>query len=106
MYEHDDEFPPYEDFEHKEIGLDADPSYPELLGEGTTLKYLTPRTGAEVTGVQLSKLSDQGLAQLAHFVAHRGVVVFRDQDLKDQSIPDILKLGAKFGRNHIRKYLT
>ncbi|RWA05412.1 hypothetical protein EKO27_g9693 [Xylaria grammica] len=94
-------YPPLEPFEHYEHGKDADPSFPELLPEGTKVTDLTPTIGTEVRGVQLSSLSDAGKDQLARFVAERKVVAFRDQDFKDLSIADALKFGGYFGRHHI-----
>lgn len=72
-------FPPLQPFEHYEHGKDADPAYPELLGEGVSVEELTPIIGSEVRGIQLSKLSPAGKDQLARFVAERKVVAFRDQ---------------------------
>ncbi|KAI1198748.1 hypothetical protein F5X97DRAFT_144266 [Nemania serpens] len=94
-------YPPLEPFEHYEHGKDADTTYPELLPSGVQVNHLTPTTGTEIRGVQLSSLSDAGKDQLARFVAERKVVAFRDQDFKDLSIPDALKYGGYFGRHHI-----
>lgn len=94
-------YPPLEPFEHYEHGKDADTSYPDLLPAGTKVDHLTPTTGTEVRGIQLSSLSDAGKDQLARFVAERKVVAFRDQDFKDLSIADALKYGGYFGRHHI-----
>ena len=44
---------------------------------------ISPYIGTEVTGVQISELSPEGLDELALFVAERKVVVFRDQNYKD-----------------------
>ncbi|EFY87660.1 alpha-ketoglutarate-dependent taurine dioxygenase [Metarhizium acridum CQMa 102] len=92
---------PLEPFEHYEHGKDADTSYPNLLPEGTKVTQLTPTIGSEVSGIQLSSLSDAGKDELAHFVAKRKVVAFRNQDFADLSIPDALKYGEYFGRHHI-----
>ncbi|KAI1159796.1 hypothetical protein F5B18DRAFT_559227 [Nemania serpens] len=94
-------YPPLEPFEHYEHGKDADASFPELLPAGVQVNHLTPTTGTEIRGVQLSSLSDAGKDQLARFVAERKVVAFRNQDFKDLSIPDALKYGGYFGRHHI-----
>jgi sulfonate dioxygenase len=94
-------FPPLETFEHRDRGLDADPSYPELLAQGAVATDLTPSIGTEVTGVQLSKLSNAGKDQLARFVAERKVVAFRDQDFADLPIADALEFGRYFGPLHI-----
>lgn len=89
-------------FEHTEHGVDADPSFPNLLPKGVAkLEKLTPYFGSEVTGVQLSSLSSAGKDELALYVAQRGVVVFRDQNFADLPISDALEFGSYFGRHHI-----
>ncbi|KAK3373133.1 hypothetical protein B0T24DRAFT_528003 [Lasiosphaeria ovina] len=93
--------PPLEPREHHDPGLDADTTYPELLGAGTQLTNLTPTIGSEVRGIQLSSLSAAGRAQLAHLVASRKVVAFRDQDFADLPITDALDFGRSFGPLHV-----
>jgi sulfonate dioxygenase len=66
-------YPPLEPFEHTEHGKDADPAFPDLLADAK-VDDLTGNIGAEVRGVQLSKLSDKGKDQLALFVAQKKVV--------------------------------
>ncbi|KAH7113976.1 TfdA family taurine catabolism dioxygenase TauD [Dactylonectria estremocensis] len=93
---------PLETFEHYDHGQGADPSYPDLLPEETSkLVHLTPTIGTEVSGIQLSKLSNSGKDQLALLVAKRKVVAFRDQDLAGLPIKDALDFGGYFGRHHI-----
>lgn len=94
-------YAPLVPFEHVEHGKDADRTFPELLPATAQVADLTPRTGSEVRGVQISKLSDAGKDQLARFVAERKVVAFRDQDLADQPIADALAFGGYYGRHHI-----
>lgn len=94
-------YPPLESFEHRDHGLDADTTYPELLAPGVELTELTPAMGTEIKGVQLSKLSNAGKDQLARFVAERKVVAFRDQDFADLPIADAVEYGRYFGRPHI-----
>ncbi|KAK0736124.1 hypothetical protein B0T21DRAFT_440263 [Apiosordaria backusii] len=96
-----DKYPPLQPFEHYEHGKDADPSFPNLLPEGTTVTHLTPTIGTEVKGIQLSTLSNAGKDELARFVAERKVVAFRDQDFRDLSIEQALEYGGYFGRHHI-----
>ena len=93
-------FPPLKPFKHTEHGLEADPKFPEVLKDGVDVDDLTPTIGTEIKGVQLSQLSDAGKDQLALLVARRKVVVFRDQDFADLSIPDALKYVGYFGRHH------
>lgn len=97
----DQKYPPLQPFEHHDHGKDADPSYSDLLPEGTNVKDLTPSIGTEVKGIQLSRLSESGKDQLARFVAERKVVAFRDQDLADLPIQEALDFGGYFGRHHI-----
>jgi sulfonate dioxygenase len=67
-------YPPLEPFEHYEHGKDADANFPNLLKDATKIDNLTANTGAEVHGVQLSKLTDAGKDELALFVAQNKVV--------------------------------
>lgn len=94
-------YPPLEPFEHVEHGKDADTTYPDLLPADTKVVHLTPTTGTEVRGVQLSKLNNAGKDQLARLVAERKVVAFRDQDFADLPIQEALDFGGYFGRHHI-----
>lgn len=79
----DVKYPAYEPFEAYEHGCDADPSFPNLLKGGVEVKELTANIGAEVKGIQLSKLNRAGQDELALFVAQKKVVAFRDQDFAD-----------------------
>lgn len=100
-WNHGQKYPPLEKFEHVEHGKDADPTFKDLLPEGSKIQKLTPTIGSEVTGVQLSKLSKEGKDQLALLVAQRKVVAFRDQDFADLPIQEALDFGGYFGRHHI-----
>jgi sulfonate dioxygenase len=93
-------YSPLQPFDHTEHGKDADPSFPNLLKDGK-VEDLTANIGAEVYGVQLSKLTDAGKNELALFVAQKKVVAFRDQDFADLPIEEALKIGGYFGRHHI-----
>jgi sulfonate dioxygenase len=92
---------PLESFIHCDPGLDADADYPEILAKGVNAIDLTPTTGTEIRGMQLSKLSPAGKDQLARFVAERKVVVFRDQDFADLPIGDAVNFVRYFGRPHL-----
>lgn len=96
-----EKYPPLEPFQHKEHGKDADPSFPNLLKDDAKVADLTANIGAEVHGVQLSKLTDAGKDELALLVAQKKVIAFRDQDFADLPIQDALDIGAYFGRHHI-----
>ena len=63
-------------FDGDEPGLRADPAKPSLLKAGATVTDITPRIGTEIRGVQISKLSSEGLDEIALLAAERGVVVF------------------------------
>lgn len=63
-------------FDAVEPALRADPAKPELLGQPRTkVKQITPAIGLEISGVQVSKLSDNGLDELALLTAEAGVLV-------------------------------
>ena len=67
-------YPPLEPFTHYEHGKDADPKFPDLLREATSVTELTPSAGSEVRGIQLSALTKEGKDQLALFTAQRKVI--------------------------------
>ncbi|KAJ5917148.1 hypothetical protein N7466_010702 [Penicillium verhagenii] len=96
-----EKYPPLEPFTHLDRGKDADPSFRDLLTEGSKIQKLTPTIGSEITGIQLSKLDPAGRDQLALLVAQRKVVAFRDQDFADLPIQEALDFGGYFGRHHI-----
>ncbi|ODQ66263.1 TauD-domain-containing protein [Nadsonia fulvescens var. elongata DSM 6958] len=93
---------PLEDFVHVDAGHRADSTFPNLLPrkEVKVRKY-TPKFGTEIKGVQLSSLSESARDELALLAAQRGVIVFRNQDLKDCPVETAAALGRHFGRNHI-----
>ena len=86
---------------HTEHGLDADKSFPELLGSSVKREDLTPSIGTVLSGIQLSSLSKAGKDQLALFAAQRKVLVFRDQDFASLPIEEALRYGEYFGRLHV-----
>lgn len=95
-------FPPVEPFEFHDRGLDADKAKSNLLNHpGIAMTRLTPRIGTEISGVQLSELSDAQKNELALLVAERGVVVFRDQDFKDVGAQRQKEFAQHFGRLHV-----
>ncbi|KAI4236965.1 MAG: hypothetical protein L6R40_006017 [Gallowayella cf. fulva] len=101
VWDPNEKHPPLEPFKHIEHGLDADATFPELLGPSVGREDLTTTTGTVISGIQLSKLSDSGKDQLALFTAQRKVLVFKDQDFASLPIEDALKYGEYFGRLHI-----
>ncbi|KAH0562177.1 hypothetical protein GP486_003130 [Trichoglossum hirsutum] len=94
-------YPALEPFEYYEHGRDADPTLPEILGAGVHRTDLTPSMGSEISGVQLSSLSNAGKDQLALFVAQRKVVAFRNQDFAELPIQEALDFCKYFGRLNI-----
>jgi sulfonate dioxygenase len=69
--------------EHVDPGLKADPAKPHLLTPETKINHISPYIGTEITGIQISQLSEEGLDELALYAAERKVLIFRDQDFKD-----------------------
>lgn len=63
-------------FEATEPGTRADPSKPSLLKTGASVSNITPRCGSEIRGVQISKLTPEGLDEVALLAAERGILVF------------------------------
>lgn len=92
----EEKFPPTELFEHTDPGSRADPAKPHLLAHATA-KDFSPYIGTEVTGVQISELTPEGLDELALFTAERKVLVFRDQDFKDLSPEQQIEIARHFG---------
>ncbi|KAK2745682.1 hypothetical protein FQN57_003578 [Myotisia sp. PD_48] len=104
VYDNTTTFPPTEPFEFRDRGLDADKAKPNLLrpnDPAVTITKLTPRIGTEITGLQLSSLSDVQKDELALLIAERGVVVFRDQDFKDLEPEKQKEFAIYFGRLHV-----
>ncbi|AOA60427.1 Alpha-ketoglutarate-dependent sulfonate dioxygenase [Komagataella phaffii CBS 7435] len=92
-------------FNHVDRGFFADPELRRLFPQNGKhdIKKLTPKFGSVVEGIQLSELSNDQKDDLALFVAQRGVVVFRDQNLKDKSLSEVKKFGQHFGPLHIHQ---
>ncbi|KAH8594562.1 hypothetical protein B0O99DRAFT_625213 [Bisporella sp. PMI_857] len=97
-------FPPTELFEYSDRGLKADKAKPHLLdtkNPSVRITKLTPRIGTEITGIQLSKLTEEQKDELSLLIAERGVVVFRDQDFKDIGVEKQKEFGLSFGKLHV-----
>ena len=101
-YWDDVRYPPYEPFEAYERGKDANKDFSSLL-KGAEVKELTANIGAEVSGMQISKLDNAGKDELALFVAKHKVVAFRDQDFADLPIQEALDLAEYYGPSHIHQ---
>lgn len=96
VFNNDEKFPPTPYFEHTDPGHRADKAKPNLL-KGATTTNLTPYLGTEITGVQLSQLTKEGLDELALFTAERKLLIFRDQDFKDIGVEKQIALAKHFG---------
>jgi sulfonate dioxygenase len=71
------------EFKFVDPALRADPLKRALLTPGVTMAPISPKMGTELTGVQLSCLTDMQRDELALLVSERKVVVLRDQDFAD-----------------------
>ncbi|BGP17162.1 hypothetical protein JCM10213v2_005178 [Rhodosporidiobolus nylandii] len=81
--------------EHVDPGARADKEKKALLGApGVKHTLLTAHIGSEISGIQLSQLTDQQKDELALLIAERTVVFFGEQDLTPAQQRD---LGAYFG---------
>jgi taurine dioxygenase len=59
-----------------------------------TIKPVTPAVGAEISGVELSRVSDAEFSQIEQAWARHGALLFRDQALTDD---DLLAFSRRFG---------
>ena len=79
--------------DHVDPGSRADPKKPNLLNANVTTHHISPYLGTEVSGVQISQLTKEGLDELALFTAERKVLIFRDQDFKDVGLDRQVELA-------------
>ncbi|THU96666.1 TauD-domain-containing protein [Dendrothele bispora CBS 962.96] len=96
-FDAEEKFPPKEIFEFIDPGSRADPAKPHLLTANVTTKDISPYIGTEVTGVQISELSKDGLDELALYTAERQLLIFRDQDFKDLGADRQIEIAKHFG---------
>ncbi|WVQ83689.1 hypothetical protein IAT38_005832 [Cryptococcus sp. DSM 104549] len=95
-------FPDWEEVPYVDPGTRGTADKRHLFSEpGATSRSVTPSFGEEIKGVQLSKLTKEGLDDLALLAAERGLLVFRDQDFKDIGPDKQLDIVRHFGRLHI-----
>lgn len=87
--------------EHVDPASRADPKLPRLLSESTKTRHLSPYLGTEISGIQISQLSKQGLDELSLYTAQRKVLVFRDQDFADLSPERQIEIVSHFGPLHV-----
>ncbi|OWB58390.1 dioxygenase activity protein [[Candida] boidinii] len=100
-----EKYPKILPFKHIDRALFGDLEYENLFkaadGE-INYREITPKFGTEVkSGIQLSKLDDKAKDDLALLVAKRGVVVLRNQDLKEKGPAFVKEWGEYFGPLHI-----
>lgn len=88
-------------FDHNDPGHRADPTFPNLLKNATKIYDLSPSVGTEISGVQLSQLTPDGLNELALLAAQRGALVFRSQDFADIGFAAQKRIVSHFGPLHI-----
>ncbi|KAJ7779600.1 hypothetical protein B0H16DRAFT_1829571 [Mycena metata] len=100
QFDLNEKFSRIEPFESTDPGSRADPAKPHLLTANTTTHDLSPYLGTEVTGVQISQLTSEGLDELALYTAERKVLIFRDQDFKDLSPERQIEIASHFGPIH------
>ncbi|SCU96601.1 LADA_0H01772g1_1 [Lachancea dasiensis] len=100
-------FEPLTFHEYKDPAFRANPELPNLFPKSaaneTVVRKITPKLGSEITGVQLSQLSDAGKDELALLVAQRGVVVFREQDFAQYGPKFATEYGRHFGKLHVHQ---
>ncbi|KAG2016268.1 alpha-ketoglutarate-dependent taurine dioxygenase [Coprinopsis cinerea AmutBmut pab1-1] len=95
----------HQPFEHVDPGSRADPTLPRLLSPNTKVKHLSPYIGTELSGIQLSQLTKEGLDELGLFVAQRKLVIFREQDFQDLPPEKQVAIAAHFGVPHLHATL-
>lgn len=87
--------------------LRADPTFsslfPEFKKKDIIVKHITPKLGSEITGVQLSHLSNAAKDELALLVAQRGVVVLRAQEFSNHGPQYVADYVKHFGKLHIHQ---
>ncbi|GME69926.1 unnamed protein product [[Candida] boidinii] len=98
-------FPKLLPFKHVDRAFFGDVEYKNLFDSAdgeVSYRQITPKLGTEVkSGIQLSNLDDKAKDDLALLVAKRGVVVFRNQDLKEKGPAFAKKWGEYFGPLHV-----
>ncbi|KAL2835336.1 hypothetical protein BJY01DRAFT_238925 [Aspergillus pseudoustus] len=101
IWDYAEQLSPLEPYTHQDPGHNADPSFKDLLPLGTKVRKITPTTGTEISGIQLSAITNAAKDQLALLAAQRKVLVFRNQDFAELPIEDALAFGGYFGRHHV-----
>jgi sulfonate dioxygenase len=87
-----------EEVPYNDKGLLGDPEFRNLKSIATKIVDSNPKIGTEVSGVDLTSLTDVQKNDIARLIATRGVVFFRDQ--KNLTIEKQRELGQYFGTLH------
>ncbi|KAF9463735.1 hypothetical protein BDZ94DRAFT_1282357 [Collybia nuda] len=95
-----EKFSPTKNHDFVEPGTRADPAKPNILTPNTTINHISPYLGTEISGVQISSLTKEGLDELALYAAERKVLLFRNQDFKDLSPDRQIEIARHFGPIH------
>ncbi|KAL8943041.1 MAG: hypothetical protein Q9216_001329 [Gyalolechia sp. 2 TL-2023] len=106
FYEHDDLRPLFpnlhwealKEVSYHDKGLQGDHRFRNLLASATDVFDYNPKIGTEIHGVNLAKLTNAQMNDLARLISIRGVVFFRNQSELD--IEAQRELGAYFGKLH------
>jgi sulfonate dioxygenase len=93
-------FDPLPPFEFVDPALHADKAKRNLLKDGVVSKNISPKMGTELTGIQLTELSNAAKDELALLVAERKCVVIRDQNFKDTGPAFQQEFANYFGKPH------
>lgn len=62
---------------------------------------MTPTIGSQISGLQLSKMSNIQKDQLALLIAKRKLVAFQDQDFADLPVREAVDWASYFGRPYM-----
>ena len=94
-------YPPLQPFKHDDRGFFGHPEYKRLIPDPSKVDMidLTPKLGTEFRdgAIQLSRLTPEQKDDLTLLVEKRGIVVFRNQDFKDQGPEFCKKWAQHFG---------
>jgi alpha-ketoglutarate-dependent taurine dioxygenase len=66
------------------------------------VKFLTPAVGAEITGVDLARLTDGEFAQVAEIWHQRAALLFRGQRIGDDDLIDFSRRFGELDRRRTR----
>jgi len=91
-------FPPCPEFEFVDPALRANPSKPNLLKPGVKVNKISPKMGTELSGIQLTDMSDAAKDELALLVSERKCVVLRDQNFAEWGPENQQDFAKHFGK--------